>query len=100
MELREAHAREIVVAWRSALAGKAFHVRLHRRGFRKQLPSTDEERFLDGALRAALEADGTFGRISFDDPDAIIDVETVGGRAGLSLWTRDDLARHAFLNLD
>ena len=96
----ETKASDIVVGWRSALAGKSFYVRMHRRGFRKQLPSQDEERLLDGALRAALKADGTVGRISFDDPDAIIEVETVDARAGVSLWTREELARFTFLNID
>jgi hypothetical protein len=47
-----------------------------------------------------LQAAGTPGRITFSDPDVIIALETVGTRAGLSLWTREDLARHRFLRLD
>jgi hypothetical protein len=41
---------------------------------------------------------GTAARISFDDPDAQIHIETIDGRAGLSLWTRDDFAQHPFLS--
>jgi hypothetical protein len=40
------------------------------------------------------------GRIAFDDPDAIIQVESVDGRAGLSLWNRDELRRLSFLAVD
>ena len=43
---------------------------------------------------------GSPGRITFDDPDAIIAVETVGVQAGLSLWTREDLRRYPLLHLD
>lgn len=96
----ETKARKIVLGWLPALAGKAFHVRLHRRGFRGRLPSQEEERFLDEVLLDALERAGTPGRIRFDDPNAILDVETVGTRAGLSLWTREDLSRLPFLKLD
>ena len=96
----EAKAKQIVLAWLPRLAGKSFHVRLHRRGFRGRLSSQEEERLLDQTLLDALERTGAPGRISFDDPDAILDVETVSNRAGLSLWTREELTRYPFLKLD
>ncbi len=96
----EAKAREAALTFVPDLAGKAFHVRFHRRGFKGQLASAEEERFLDGALLEALQAAGNPGRITFEDPDAVLVVETVGHRAGLSLWTRDDLHRYPFLHPD
>ncbi len=96
----ETQARAVALEWLPKLAGKSFHVRMHRRGFREQMSSQDEERFLDGAILSALEAEGTPGRITFEDPDAIIDVDTVDNRAGLSIWTREDLSRYPFLKLD
>lgn len=99
-EAFEERAGEIALTWVDALAGKRFHVRMHRRGFKGRLSSQDEERFLDGALLEALHAAGAPGAITFDDPDAIIAIDTVDKRAGLSLWTRDELARYPFLALD
>lgn len=96
----EAKARETALGWVPELAGKSFHVRFYRRGFKGRLSSHDEERFLDEALLEALEAAGTPGHITFEDPDAVIDVETLGNWAGLSLWTRADLARYPFLKVD
>ncbi len=96
----EARAREAALAWVPELAHRAFHVRLHRRGLKEQLPHPEEERFLDDALLEALERAGTPGRIRFEDPDAILAVETVGHRAGLALWTREDLERYPFLQPD
>ncbi len=96
-EAFEERARDVVLRWTSRLASKSFHVRLHRRGFKGALKSQEEERFLDEALLAALEQAGTPGRIDFENPDAVIDVETVGNRAGLSFWTRDELERYPFL---
>ena len=64
---------------------------MHRRGFKGKLSTMDEERFLDTYLLEALEMARTPGRITFTDPDAIIALETVGPRAGLALWTREDL---------
>ena len=96
----ESKAREIVLRWVPALAGKSFHVRLHRRGFKGRLSTPDEERFLDDALLGALKAADTPGSLAFDDPDAIIQIETVGNRAGMSLWSREELSRYPFLRVD
>lgn len=96
----EEKARQIVLDWAPRLAGKAFHVRMHRRGFKGRMSSQTEERFLDEAVLAALEDAGAPGRIDFSDPDAVIDVETVGGRAALAFWTRGDLEKYPFLKVD
>ncbi len=93
-------ARLAVCAWLPTLAGKSFHLRMHRRGFKGKLSSMDEERFLDTYLLDALAMAGPPGRIAFTDPDAIIALETLGPRAGLSLWTREELARYPLLHLD
>jgi len=99
-EAFETQAREVALQWAPQLAGKSFHARMHRRGFKEALPSQQEERMLDEALLQALERAGTPGRIDFEDPDFILDVETVGQRAGMSLWTREDLHHYPFLKLD
>ncbi len=99
-EVFEKKAMETVSLWVSSLAGKSFHVRMRRRGFKGRLSSMDEERFLDGYLLDALEKAGAPGYLAFEDPDFIIAVESVGTRAGLSLWSRDDLRRYQFLKLD
>ncbi len=96
----EAHAQGIVSTWLPTLAGKRFHVRLHRRGLKGTLSSQTEEKLLNTFLLEALEKAGTPGQISFEDPEIIIAVETVGYRAGISLWTREDLQRYPFLHLD
>jgi len=95
----EDKARQAVSAWLPTLAGKRFFLRMHRRGFKGKLSSLEEERFLDTYLLEALEMSGSKGRISFDDPDAIIALETLGSRAGLSLWSREDLERYPLLHL-
>ena len=96
----EARAREAATPWVEGLAGARFHVRMHRRGFRGRLSSQQEERFLDRWIQQRLA--GTAGEpgVDFADPDWIIDLETVGQRGGMSLWSRADLARFPFLHLD
>jgi tRNA(Ser,Leu) C12 N-acetylase TAN1 len=96
----EARARETVSDWLPRLAGARFHLRMHRRGFKGKLSSAEEERFLDTFLLERLAEAGTPGKVAFDDPDAIIALETLGPRAGLSLWGREELARFPLLHLD
>jgi tRNA(Ser,Leu) C12 N-acetylase TAN1 len=96
----EARARRVALDWVAKLASSSFHVRLHRRGFKGRIASPEEERFLDEVLLEALEQRGTPGRIRFEDPDAIVAVDTVDNRAGMALWTRAELRRFRFLGLD
>jgi len=95
----EGKARDIAILWAPMLAGMSFHVRLHRRGFKGRLSTLKEERFLDEALLDALDALGRPGRVSFTDPDAILQIETIDGRAGVSLWRHEDLRRYPFLGV-
>jgi tRNA(Ser,Leu) C12 N-acetylase TAN1 len=82
------------------LEGKSFHVRMHRRGFKGRISSLEEEQRLDELILEQLSAMGRPGRISFDDPDAVIDVELVGTQAGVSLLTRGRLDENPLLHPD
>jgi tRNA(Ser,Leu) C12 N-acetylase TAN1 len=95
----EAKARELVFGLAEKLNGLSFHVRIHLRGFKGPLSTKEEERMLADAVLARLSASGGSARIAFDDPDAVVAVDTVGDRAGLSLWTRDQIRRYPFLGL-
>lgn len=92
--------KEAVLGWADRLADKAFYIRLHRRGFRGKILSPEAERALDETLLRRLEVTGHPGRIDFEDPDYVIDIETVGTRAGLSLWSKEELSRLPFLHID
>jgi len=94
----EDKAREAAYGWFARLAGKAFHVRMHRRGFKGRLSSQKEEQFLDAILIGTLDSMGESARVAFDRADLVIDIETVDTRAGISLWTRAEVERYAFLN--
>lgn len=97
----EEKATEVMRALAPDLAGRSFHVRMHRRGFGDELSSGEEERELAGVVYDTLEEAGSAEpSVTFDDPDAVVAVETVSNRAGISLWTREDLERHPILNPD
>jgi tRNA(Ser,Leu) C12 N-acetylase TAN1 len=96
----ERKAAEAALGWLDALGDSRFHVRMHRRGFKRRLSSLQEEHFLDHLLLDALQRRGREGVISFTDPDWILALDTVGQRAGLSLWSREQLQRYPLLRLD
>lgn len=100
VEVFEQQCRETVLEWLQLLANARFHVRMHRRGFKGKLSSMQEERFLDEFLLQRLKEAGIPGQITFEDPDAIIALETVGPQAGMSFFNREELKRFPILHLD
>ncbi len=60
----------------------------------------NEERLLDNFLLGALDRVGRPGHVVFENPDAIVVIETVGPRAGCAVWKREDMDRYPFLRLD
>lgn len=96
----ETQAREAVESWVTVLAGKRFHVRMTRRGFKHRISSQEEEQWLDQVLIQRILKSATDSAIDFHDPDYILAIQTVGQWAGLSLWSREDLKRYPFLGLD
>lgn len=82
------------------LAGRRFHVRMHRRGFKGRLSSQQEEQWLAGWLLDELAEQDKTAYVDFADPDWILAMDTVGQRAGFSLWSREQLQRYPLLKLD
>lgn len=96
----EASVREVLEDWATDLAGKSFHVRVHRRGFKSKMSSVEEEERLGSMVFEILEEAGAACEVEFSDPDAVVAVEILDNEAGLSLWTREELKRYPFLGLD
>ncbi len=92
--------KSILLEWLPRLTGSSLHVRVHRRGDRQDLRTPDAERLFDDLLLEATAAAGAPCKISFTDPDAVIAIDTVDDRAGVALWTREDLDRHRLLRPD
>ncbi len=96
----EQQAQQAAQLWLPNLAGHTFHVRMHRRGFKGRLSSQAEELFLDHFLIDSLQQQGSAAELRFDNPDFILALETLGQRAGMSLWSREQIARYTLLSLD
>lgn len=93
----EARARKALLPRVDELAGRSFHVRVHRHGFKGVLSSREEERYLGEEIVEELERRDATATVSFDDPDALVVVETLSTRAGVSILERKDLDRFPFL---
>jgi hypothetical protein len=89
------HAQEYL----PPLHGKAFCVRIHRHGLKRELPAHEHEVWLGEQLLALLADRGHPGRVCFDDPDAVFAIVTLDHRAGTALWTREHLLRYPFLGV-
>lgn len=100
VEAFEEKAKQCIQAFLPQLAHRSFHVRMHRRGFHGTIKSQDEAGLLGDYLDEQLRSQGAAGKVTFDDPDMILDVEIVAQQAGLSLWSRDQRKRYPFLKLD
>lgn len=73
---------------------------MQRRGFKGRLSSLEEEKMPDEFLLELTKERGNPGHVTFEGPDVIIAVETVAHRAGLSLWTHEDLQRYPFVRVE
>lgn len=93
-------AREVITPWIPNFTGKTFHVRMHRRGFKGRISSQEEEQTLDKSILDGLAGEDQSARVTFDDPELILVVETIGQQGGAFLWTREERERYPFLKLD
>ena len=92
--------KSVLAAWSPQLTGRSFHVRFHRRGPKYDLVTQQTEHSLNKTILEATGKLGAQGKLSFTDPDVVIAIDTIDDRAGLALWTRDDLSRHRLLRPD
>jgi len=81
------------------LADKPFYVRLERRGFKGRIFSPEAERAIDAFIEEELERGGKSARIDFEQPDAVVVVETVGDRCGVGLLSRELMERYEFVRV-
>ncbi len=92
--------KSVLLGLAPELVGRSFHVRLHHRGSRLNLRTPDAERLFDDFIVAETGKSGAPARIGFTDPDAVIVIDTIDDRAGIAVWSREDLARHRLLRPD
>jgi tRNA(Ser,Leu) C12 N-acetylase TAN1 len=95
-----ARAGEILASLADQVAGRGFHTRLHRRGFKRRIVTPLAEQSLNDLLLETTSRRGRPATLTFSDPEVIVALETVGPRAGISLWNREQRLKYPFLRLD
>lgn len=96
----ETAAKDTVAQYVPQLAGRSFHVRMHRRGWKGRMETPAQERLLGDFLFEQLRSTKSPATVTFHDPDVIIAIETLNTRGGAAYWSREDLTRYPFLKLD
>jgi tRNA(Ser,Leu) C12 N-acetylase TAN1 len=91
---------EALRPWLDKLANCRFYVRLERRGLKGQIVSPDIEQALDAYVLDELVDLGHVGEIDFENPDAVVAIETIGDRCGVGLITRELSERYEFVRVD
>jgi tRNA(Ser,Leu) C12 N-acetylase TAN1 len=91
--------REAVRPYIPRLGGKRYYVRLERRGFKGVIVSPEAEQALDRFIEEELEKEGKSARVDFENPDAVVVVETFGDRCGVGLLTREMMERYTFVRV-
>ncbi len=94
-----ARVSEAVRPYIPSLAGERYYVRLERRGFKGVIVSPEAEQALDRSIEEELEKKGTSARVDFENPDAVVVVETFGDRCGVGLLTREMRERYDFVRV-
>jgi tRNA(Ser,Leu) C12 N-acetylase TAN1 len=74
----------------SRFVGKSFFVRANLRGMKGRLETPTVERALGAFLIDACVAAGEPGRVTFDDPDVVLAVETIGSTVAWALVNREE----------
>jgi len=92
-------ARPLLAGMLERMPGGTFHVRCERRGHADEIGSHDVECTLADHLLALAKQGNKAPQVSFDDPDYIICIETVGDQCGVGLLGRDVRQRHKLVHV-
>ena len=95
----EERVREAVTPLVQRMMGGTFHVRLERRGHKGMILSPAVEQRLGAYVLELATQQGKALRVSFQDSDYIVMVETVGNRCGVALIIRELRTRYPFVKV-
>jgi len=91
--------KQTVSPYLEKVEGKRFYVRVKRRGHKGELSSQEIEKEISGFILESLEKAGKPAHVGFDDPDAIIVVETIADWAGVGWVSRDMKERYLLVKI-
>lgn len=91
--------KQMMGDYADVIASGTFYVRVERRGHAGAFHSRELEQELDRAIVESLTVRGEAPVVSFDNPDVILAVETVGNECGVGALTRALRSRFPFIRV-
>jgi tRNA(Ser,Leu) C12 N-acetylase TAN1 len=91
--------KEILASYADRIENKKFYLRVKRRGHKGEISSLEVEKEVADFIMGSLEKAGTKAQVSFNDPDCILIVETIGNWAGVGFITKDMKEKYSFIRI-
>jgi tRNA(Ser,Leu) C12 N-acetylase TAN1 len=91
--------KEILSSYVDRIENKKFYLRVKRRGHKGEISSLEVEKEVADFIMGSLEKAGKKAQVSFNDPDCILVVETIGNWAGVGFITKDMKEKYSFIRI-
>jgi tRNA(Ser,Leu) C12 N-acetylase TAN1 len=91
--------KEILSSYVDRIENKKFYLRVKRRGHKGEISSLEVEKEVADFIMGSLEKAGKKAQVSFNDPDCILIVETIGDWAGVGFITKEMKEKYSFVRI-
>ena len=91
--------KEILSSYVDRIENKKFYLRVKRRGHKGEISSLEVEKEVADFIMGSLEKAGKKAQVSFNDPDCILIVETIGNWAGVGFITREMKEKYSLIKI-
>jgi tRNA(Ser,Leu) C12 N-acetylase TAN1 len=91
--------KEILSSYVDRIENKKFYLRVKRRGHKGEISSLEVEKEVADFIMGSLEKADKKAQVSFNDPDCILIVETIGNWAGVGFITKDMKEKYSFIRI-
>jgi tRNA(Ser,Leu) C12 N-acetylase TAN1 len=91
--------KEMLSSYVDRIENKKFYLRVKRRGHKGEISSLEVEKEVADFIMGSLEKAGKKAQVSFNDPDCILIVETIGNWAGVGFITKEMKEKYSFIRI-
>jgi tRNA(Ser,Leu) C12 N-acetylase TAN1 len=91
--------KEILSSYVDRIENKKFYLRVKRRGHKGEISSLEVEKEVADFIMGSLEKAGKKAQVSFNDPDCILIVETIGNWAGIGFITKEMKEKYSLIKI-
>jgi len=91
--------KEILSSYVDRIENKKFYLRVKRRGHKGEISSLEVEKNVADFIMDVLEKSNKKAQVSFNDPDCILIVETIGNWAGVGFITKEMKEKHSLIKI-